>query len=128
MSDQTSPPTKLWALVVTGVQMPNGLPKYLSPGNEIYHPVPVYFHEDREKVEKRKASLARKIARVKFYDAPGMALSTPYFGVVQVVMPAPKQRKQLTEEHKRKMQEGRKATDASNPSPTVATTKTGGKK
>lgn len=109
MSEIAAAPRKLWAVVVIGTKMPNGLPAYLSKNGTDFFPVVAYTHRDKAKAERRMKSLESANRAVKFFDGPGMATNSPFFGVVEVTLPPKKAGKPMSPERIKAMQEGRKA-------------------
>lgn len=120
MSEQTAVPRKLWAVVVIGTKMPNGLPAYLSKDGNSFFPVLVYTHRDRAKAERRMKSLESANRAVKFFDGPGMSTNSPFFGVVEVTLPPKKPGRKVSPEQVAAMQAGRKASQAEKTEPPAA--------
>lgn len=104
MSDVPQPRVA-YAVIATGVVNNAGIPQFLRGSADTICPIPLYIHESKENCEKRKSSLAAKIARVKMYDQPNTETSQPFLGVVKVFLPA---KKPMSPERIAKMQAGRK--------------------
>lgn len=107
MDNATPQPIKAFAVVATGTIAGDGDIVILQGADSARFPIPIFVHLDREVCERRKQSLSRRIGNIRLYEGASMRTSQPILGVVGVVLPAPKPRKEMSAEHKAKLAEGR---------------------